>query len=339
MNWKDFNTIKINGKLISKENLEWLDQYPLYQNALKAWWNKSDFFLMKTSGSTGKPKTISLDKNKMLVSAKATCDFFDLDSSSVFAHCLSPQHIGGMMMLVRAMYLNAAVELFPIQSNPLLNLEKNYDFIALVPFQIVKIIEENPKKLNHFKHIIVGGGTISSNLEEQISKHTTNAYSTFGMTETISHFALRQIGKDDFYSCLPGIQIMCDKINRMIIKAPELIDREILTNDIIKCISPTMFIWKGRSDFVIESGGKKHHPEMIEAKIGKFIHKEFVIISRPHPQLNNEIGIVIEGEQKENLDFSYLPKHERPRFVFYLNQFPRKANNKIDRLAIQELLN
>ena len=48
----------------------------------------------------------------------------------------------------------------------------------------------NSKKI---KLAIIGGGLISENLISKIQNLTTNCFQTYGMTETISHIALRSL--------------------------------------------------------------------------------------------------------------------------------------------------
>tara|TARA_B100000497_G_scaffold127466_1_gene169374 strand:- start:921 stop:1967 length:1047 start_codon:yes stop_codon:yes gene_type:complete len=345
---ENFNTLTLFGETYSAQELIEKSQYSSnrekweneYWEFIASWLNEDDYIMVYTSGSTGKPKRIRLSKEKMLVSARMTVIFFGLVKGDSALLCLSPRHIGGMMMIVRAFYAKLDLYILAPSANPLMDCSEKFKFAAFVPYQVSTILRETSDKIKNIDQILIGGGEVSIALEKSLESLQLNIYSSFGMTETISHFALRKIGANKNYICLPDISISQSSNGCMIIHAPQLHDEAIHTKDLIELNSSCSFLWLGRSDFAIESGGSKIIPEQIEEKLRPFIKERFFISSMKHKQLNNQIILIIEGASHELNEkiFGGLEKYHRPKQVFFIRQFKAAANGKIDRIASRKLL-
>lgn len=345
---KDFNKLIVQGRAYTKNELLTTSNNLLHSSSweydfwqfVRAWLAPTPYVEVQTSGSTGQPKTILLEKSKMLQSAQMTCEYFALDQGQKALLCMSPKHIGGMMMVVRAFYAKLDLYVVKPQANPLKATEINFDFASMVPYQAQTIFNENPKKLKQVKKLLIGGGMLSNKLEEALVGLRINAYHSFGMTETISHFALRKLGTEDYFRCLPGISIKQAKNGTLQLKAPMFEDAIIETNDIIEYLSPTTFRWKGRLDFAIETGGVKVLPEVLEKELEKNIEQRFFITALPDEKLNNRVVLIIEGEKKNLPDnlFDNLPPYHRPKAVFFVDHFIETASGKIDRISTRARL-
>ena len=237
------------------------------------WFNKLPYIEITTSGTTGKPKTIRIDKQAMVNSALATGNYFDLWPGNKVLHCLPIRFIAGKTMLVRAFILGLDVDFVKPTSRPLKNNHIKYDFAAMVPLQVQNSLED----LGNVKKIIIGGARIDHALEEQILKLPIEAYETYGMTETITHVAAKRVGEKAF-TVLPNVKISTDEKRCLFIKAPKISKTVIATNDIVNIISETQFEFLGRYDNVVNSGGIKLMPEVIENKLGKYISNRFFVI-------------------------------------------------------------
>lgn len=308
-------------------------------------------FDQQTSGSTGAPKIIKISREAMIASAEATGKFFQTNSKSILLCCLNPAYIAGKMMLVRALVWNCPIILEEPTSNPLRDLDTNLspDFIALVPLQMEAILanEKNLAKIKAIKHIILGGAPVSLSLKENLIDHGIKAYQTFGMTETVSHIALGKLNNNPLtYETLPGVQISTDERGCLNILSPMSGPQAIQTNDIVEILDQDRFIWKGRADFVINSGGVKLHPEELESKAEKIIETvfpgaRFFYMGIPHPKLGEMLTLWIENEghsemQKTRLEeFLNLNFHtyERPKEINFSSKFVETPNGKINKLA------
>ena len=321
----------------------------------QAWKIGETKFIQQTSGSTGVPKTILLEKFQMEASAKATQGFFKVGKDTKLLCCLNPAYIAGKMMLVRAMVWDAPIQIVAASSDPLgeINLDELPEFVAMVPLQVENSIEkpESLEKLQKIKQVIIGGAPLSQKLKSKIVKHGIAAWQTFGMTETVSHVALARItDQPEFiYSTLPGVEIGTDSNDALWIKSPMSGPQNIQTNDQIELLSPNQFIWKGRLDFVINSGGVKIHPEQIENKIEDSIQAifpdtRFLISSKKDESLGQKVILFlerkeIEADQAENLKKQLelvLSRFERPKEIICLPKFPETANGKLARKSLLE---
>jgi o-succinylbenzoate---CoA ligase len=286
-----------------------------------------------TSGSTGKPKAIQISKERMLASASMTCSFFDLSNDKTALLCLPVTGIGGLMMVVRAFYCGMNLIMVKPSSLPLQNINQPIDFVSMVPFQVANTMENTPEKFDLIKTMIIGGGTISKELENHLMEKKVNAYHTFGMTETITHIAVRKIGEKQF-TTLEGVVPDIDNENRLKITAPHLLSEPLQTNDIVELIGANHFVWLGRYDNAIETGGVKVLPEVVEEKLQHLIPHRFFIASIPHSKLNNEVVLVVEAK-----DFSIsqeemkacLFKYEVPKKLFLSEKFIETESGKIKR--------
>lgn len=306
------------------------------------WLNEKDYVEVKTSGSTGTPKKIRIKKQSMINSAKATGKFFDLPAGTTALHCLPTNFIAGKMMLVRAMVLGWHLDLVLPKANPLDRVFKIYDFCAMTPFQL----DNSLSRLHLIRKLIVGGGAVSATQKDLVQGIATEVYETYGMTETVTHIAARRINpkkkKQDPipFQVLPNVSISTDERECLVITAPQLAEEPVVTNDVVEILSPKTFIWKGRIDNVINSGGIKLHPEEIEAKLAPIIAHRFFITSLPDPALGEKLVLMVESDfsetalktlEKEIKTCNKLGKYEIPKKIYFVEKFEETPNGKIHR--------
>lgn len=316
----------------------------LFGEFLMDWLDTKTYVEVKTSGTTGTPKIIQLQKQQMMNSALATGSFFGISAGDKTLHCLPSNFIAGKMMLVRALILGLELDLTAPTSNPLKNIEKDYDFCAMVPLQL----QHSIAKLNKIKTLIVGGAPVSNVLIEEIQDSSTKIYATYGMTETITHIAAKQLNgfessavvKKTLFKALPDVSLSIDDRNCLVIDAPTVSEEVIKTNDLIRLTSENEFEWLGRYDHVINSGGIKLIPEQIEAKLRGLILNRFFVTGKKDKELGQKLILIVEGStslQKElsNLikSIDTLDKFEIPKEIHFTDKFEETATGKILREA------
>ncbi|MGC4039549.1 MAG: AMP-binding protein [Flavobacterium sp.] len=329
------NQFKLNGFHLDREDLcrvaySFIKEGEEFEKPvgdfLLDWFDSKNFIEMQTSGTTGTPKTISVSKQAMVDSALATGDFFELNPGNKALQCLPVKYVAGKMMLVRAMILGLDLEFVAPSSHPMRNNEIDYDFVAMVPLQAQNSVHE----LKDVKKMIVGGAAINKTLEKQLLKLPTDVYETYGMTETITHIAARKLGEKAF-TVLPNVTISYDDRNCLVIHAPRISPDVIVTNDIVELVNENQFIFLGRMDNVINSGGIKLIPEQIEEKLAGKIHERFFIASKPDKELGEKVVLVVEGEKQEFDTSLYetLDKYEKPKEVLFVKKFKETPTGKI----------
>ncbi|MDN3666999.1 AMP-binding protein [Algibacter miyuki] len=304
-------------------------------NFLLDWLDRHDYVKVHTSGSTGKPKVIKIKKDAMVKSAIATGDFFNLTPGKKVLHCLPSNFIAGKMMMVRAIVLGLELDMVEPSALPRIDYEKDYEFCAFTPMQLKNFA----KYFNKIKTVIVGGGRVSESIKALIQDKKPNVYETYGMTETVSHIAIKKINNftnsesDTYFKTLPNITVSQDDRDCLVIDAPDLLDEKIVTNDIVKLHSSSSFEWLGRFDNVINSGGIKLYPEVIEEKLQTKIKQQFFITSIPDDTLGEKAILIVEGNDN-NIDtslFDGLDKYEKPKAIYAVSKFINTASGKIHR--------
>ena len=304
---------------------------------LKDWIGDDDHVMVHTSGSTGKRKSIILQKDMMRRSAKITAGYFNLPPRSSALLCLSANYIAGMMMIVRAVVNNWNLVVVEPNSNPLKNIAGSFDFCAMVPLQVQSSLDHSQAKLTGIKTLIIGGAVINSDQIAQLKNLGVKSFATYGMTETATHIAIRELSPKtaESFVVMSEYTISQDSRGCLIIDAEHL-EKPVQTNDSIQLTS-TGFELLGRLDNVINSGGIKVFPEEIESKIaGVFDGISFYVTSSIDDKLGEKIILVIEGEEISGRDIlmecsEKLVPHQKPRQLVYELDFERTETGKIIR--------
>lgn len=345
--------VAIEGKWLTKTELldmansKLATQLPPYQESfwrfVMEWFNGNDFVELKTSGSTGIPTQIIVKKAKMRASASRTLKFLDIRSGDKALICLNCDYVAGKMMIVRALEGNLNLILRDATSNPLENLIEAIDFAAMVPLQVL-FYKENPLLLNIVKTLIIGGASVSNQLETVLMRSSTMAYETYGMTETVSHIALRLVngeGRKESFTALEGVEIDVDARGALIIRDEFTLDAPLITNDVIDRVSEREFRITGRVDNIINSGGIKISPEEIERQISPVLAADFLVSWVSDSKLGQKMVLVctqtISDKDLEGIN-SLLPKFYKIHKVFNIHELPLTETGKINRLKVQGLI-
>lgn len=311
------------------------------------WLNSEETLKVQTSGSTGTPKQILLKKEHMVNSALATGSYFGLKPKDTALLCLSADFIAGKMMLVRAMVLGLEIDIVAPKANPLEGTDKHYDFCAMVPMQVDSSIDCS----NQLNTVIIGGAPVSGTLRAKLQGVQANCFETYGMTETITHIAVKKINgfrpehDEPYFGTLPNISISKDKRGCLVINAPKISDNTIVTNDIVELIDNKSFKWLGRYDNIINSGGVKLITEQIEKKLSTVIKNRFFVAGISDELLGQKLVLVLEGNQNINSikalinSLDLLSKYEIPKEVFVISEFDETNTGKLNRSETLKLLN
>jgi O-succinylbenzoic acid--CoA ligase len=331
------NKFKLNGFSFTKDDLlrvaySFIKEGENYEKPLGIfildWFDPKPYLEINTSGSTGTPKIIRVDKQAMVNSAIATADFFDLQPGQKVLHCLPTEYVAGKMMFVRAFILGLDMEFVAPSSHPLTGVKGSFDFCGMVPLQAKNSI----KDLRRIKKLIIGGAKVTKALEQELATIPSQIYETYGMTETITHIAAKRVGASAF-TVLPNVKITTDDRHCLVIDAHKISGEKIVTNDLVELISDTQFVWKGRFDNVINSGGIKLIPEQIEEKLASSISNCFFVYGKADELLGEKLVLYVEGESMpiDDTIFDGLDKYEKPKEVVFITEFKRTATGKIIR--------
>jgi o-succinylbenzoate---CoA ligase len=331
------NQFKINGYHLTKEDLcriaysfikEGADFEQSVGDFLLDWFDDKSYVDMYTSGTTGEPKPIRIEKEAMVQSAIATGDYFGLEPGNRVLHCLPAKYVAGKMMFIRSFILGLDMDFVAPNSNPLEFNDEKYDFAAMVPLQAKSSID----KLKNIKKLIIGGVKIHKSLEQKLANVPIQIFETYGMTETITHIAAKKIGEEAF-SVLPNVTVSVNENQCLEIVAKNIRDEKIVTNDIVKLLSDKEFVWLGRFDNVINSGGIKIIPEQVESKLSTLIPRRYFISGEQDDVLGEKVILYVEGEpiDIDKTVFNGLDKYEKPKEIVFISKFKETATGKFMR--------
>ncbi len=312
------------------------------------WYSDAGTVNATTSGSTGTPKTIKLHKKFMKNSAAATLRFFNLGKNDKVLLALPVKYIAAKMTVVRS--ITGGLDLYCIEPSlyPYSQLTPPLDFAAFTPAQLSKLLEtgEGITFVKNINKILLGGAPVPATLEKKIKTLETEIWHSYGMTETMSHIALRKVnGKDasDKFVPIDGVELSVSEDNTLIITAPHLGIYKLKTNDIVTLYRDKSFVLHGRKDNVINSGGVKIHPEELEQKIEPFLSKPFYISSKYDEKFGEIPVLFIEDSEWEKAGITELlnkiektvSRIEIPKAVVFKNKFRRTESGKIVREKIK----
>ena len=330
----DFNSHHFNN--LNPEN----DFEKKVLNFLQEWFSNSKCVKVQTSGSTGVPKIFEIEKEKMSFSARMTCDFLGLKEGDMALICLPVEYISGKMMAVRSIERKLNLFVQNPSVNPLTYLNECIDFCAMTPLQV----ENSLDKIHFIKNLIIGGAAVSESLKAKISQtlksseNQTRIFETYGMSETLSHIALKRIFPDaeEWFTVFDGVEITLDERGCLNIFAPNLNSAKLQTNDLVKIKNAKQFRFLGRLDNVINSGGSKIYPEELEAIAKKEIENELVFLGISDESLGQKLVLVIEGKENEDLinkirNLKFEKSFYRPKQIIFIEAIARMPNGKIDR--------
>ena len=287
---------------------------------LAEWHSDDEGLWVHTSGTTGTPKPMYVLKRQMLRSARATCDFLGLQQGDRAFLCMSVDYIAGKMMVVRSLERGLQLVQVPPSGHPLRDVivpRVPASLAAMVPLQVY-----NSWQLSSFPNTI---------------------WSSYGMTETLSHVALRRVSgpcASLWYRPLPGVSVSLDDDDCLVIDAPAVHDGLLHTHDIATLREDGCFRILGRRDNVICSGGMKLQAEAIEQRLQSWLDAPFAITKRADEKFGEVVVLITTATDLEMVKavcVAQLPKYWQPHVFIQVDALPLTATGKVARNALLSL--
>ena len=303
----------------------------------------------QSSGTTGEPVWHGLEKTAMITSAGRTIRFFDLHPGDRALLCLPVEYIAGKMMVVRALTAGLDLVLAEPSGRPLEGIKGEFSFAAMVPLQLFESLQ-NRDNLAAIEKLLVGGGELHPSIRAELSRiEKPDVYESFAMSETCSHFAVRRISgpsPDPAFLTMEGAEIAMDDRGCLVVDVAGVTKGPVVTNDLVEILGPGKgFRWLGRIDNLINTGGIKVFPEVLEERIGKLLSAPCMVIPRPDRKLGQKLILLVEWPDPEAPVNSWskllgkeLAAHETPKEFYPVREIPRNASFKPDRKAAQGLI-
>ncbi|MDD7421318.1 MAG: AMP-binding protein [Prevotellaceae bacterium] len=310
------------------------------------WQSDSPTLLVHTSGSTGKPKPMLVEKRRMEASARITCGFLGLRAGDTALLCMPLDFIAGKMVVVRSLVWGLQLVAVEPSGHPLKGLTESPTFAAMVPMQVYNSlkVEEERRLLRDIKHLIIGGGAVNSDMAEELRGFPNAVWSTYGMTETLSHIALRRLSgaeASEWYEPFDGVGVTTSADGCLVIDAPAVCAQPLVTNDIAE-IAPDgrRFRIRGRRDNVVCSGGLKLQIEEMEARLQPHLNVPYMISKRPDDKFGEAVVLLAVTDDMESVCEvcrKHMPRYEQPRYFLAVSELPMTPTGKPARAEAMKL--
>lgn len=319
---------------------------------LQEWYNDDTCLKVKTSGSTGTPKEMQVSKQQMANSAAMTCEFFHLTPGSNVLLCMSLEYIAGKMMVVRCLVGGLNLLYCAPSGHPLALCKQIPHFVAMIPMQVYNTLQIATERevFARIPHVLIGGGSIDAQLAQQLQGFDNKIWSSYGMTETLSHIALRRINgieASPWYTPLKGVKVEMGENNTLTIFAPHVNSQVLHTNDVVQFNEKGQFCILGRVDNIINTGGIKIQTEQLEERLKTLLTLPFQITSVPHPKFGEAITLLVEQPQNTDNEITihtlqeicrkHLPTYWCPKYFFTVAKLPLTGTGKPDRFKAKML--
>jgi O-succinylbenzoic acid--CoA ligase len=335
----DFNNLNINNLSFQTDFEHKIKKF------LDEWFSDGSTVKVQTSGSTGTPKIFEIEKEKMLNSAVMTCNFLGLKEGDKALLCLPVEYISGKMMVVRSIERKLKLIVSDPSLKPVEHLSEEIDFCAMTPLQV----ENSLDKLHLIKNLIIGGASVSESLKRKIAQNkrveSIRIFETYGMSETLSHIALKQLmpEPEDYFTAFENVSVSIDERGCLKIYAPNVNAEVLQTNDLVEIKNGKQFKFLGRLDNVINSGGAKIFPEILETLVKKEIPNEAVFIGLKDESLGQKLILVIEGSESADLiekiaGISFEKSFHKPKEIIFIEDIPRTPNGKVNRIELNRII-
>lgn len=318
---------------------------------LKEWNAPEPTLRVQTSGSTGTPKAMWVEKRRMLASARLTCDFLGLTAADTALLCMNLDYIGAKMMVVRSLERGMRLVAVPPSGHPYADLpadcraEGRITFAAMVPLQVYNALQrpEEEAWLRGIRHLIIGGGAVDDHLARRLRSFPHHVWSTYGMTETLSHIALRRLNgpeASEWYRPFPTVSLGLNADGCLVVDAPQVHSGPLVTRDIVELRRDGAFRILGRRDNVIVSGGVKIQAEEVERTLHPHLAQPFLVTKAPSAKYGEQVVLLTEATdlaEVAEVCMNALPKYWVPRRYLHVSRLPLTATGKPARAEAEHI--
>jgi O-succinylbenzoic acid--CoA ligase len=308
--------------------------------------------IVHTSGTGGAPKFVQLDR--LAIDAAVACSASALGASDGdrWLCCLPPAHVGGLLVLLRAVVLGAPVTIHPGFDAAAVAAERGSAFTSLVPTMLGRLIAAGAE-LSGFRAILVGGAHLSPDLRASAEQAGASVVETYGLTETCGGVVYDGVP-------LPGTEMRIDPEGSIELRGPTLMrgyrfdpsataaafteDGWLRAGDAGEIDAEGRLHVVGRFDDLINTGGEKVWPDEVEAALREHPGvRDVAAGGRPDPEWGQRVAVwVVPADPSDppTLDelrafvATTLPRHAAPRELTLAERLPRTASGKLRRAAL-----
>lgn len=302
-----------------------------------------------TSGTGGEPRLVELSRRAVREAVQGSAMALGADEATPWISCLTPAHVGGLLVLLRAAILGAPVIVHErFDPAAVAASADGGAFVSLVPAMVGRMLDADVPLEG--LTMLVGGGPLEPARAEAARARGARLVTTYGMTETCGGVV---------YDGFPfaGTQVRLDDAGRIELKGPTLMehyrgdpgatgaafttDGWYRSGDLGAFDEDGRLVVLGRDDDLIRTGAEKVWPEEVERVLSAHPRvRDAAVAGRPHPEWGQEIVAYVvptviddppELDELRDWVADRIARFKAPREVILVAEIPRTSSGKIRR--------
>lgn len=309
--------------------------------------------VVPTSGTGGTPRLVELSRAAVEQAVQASARALGADAGALWIACLTPAHVGGLLVLLRSAILGAPVVVHErFDPERVAGSADGGAFVAVVPAMVRRLVATE-RPLDGL-HLLVGGGALAPELAEAARSRGARVTSTYGMTETCGGVVYD--GR-----AFAGTRVRLDPEGGIELRGPTLMegyrgdpaatgaafttDGWLRTGDLGAFADDGRLEVGGRADDVIRTGGEKVWPEEVErALAGHPKVRDVAVAGRPDLAWGERVvAFVVPAVVDDPPDVDELrewaseriARFKAPRAVVLVPEIERTASGKVRRGSLR----
>jgi o-succinylbenzoate---CoA ligase len=308
------------------------------------------WIVIATSGVTGAPKLAELPRRALGSAVAGSLSALDASAFDPWVACLTPAHVGGLLVLLRGAMAGAPVDIFePFDAARLLRLAPDGAHVALVPTMLRRLVAV-AADLSHLGALLVGGGSVDPALRDAAARLGGRVVSTYGLTESCGGVVYDGVPFD-------GTHVRVASDGEIQLSGPTLmegyradpsatadaftLDGWLRTGDLGELDLEGRPVVRGRADDAIRTGGETVWPDEVEAALRSHPGVADVAVAGvPDPEWGQRVAAWIVPADRTDpptLDELRARCRERiarfkaPSELILVESIPRTASGKVRR--------
>ena len=296
--------------------------------------------VVATSGVSGRPKLAELPRTALGAAVAGSLTALDASVFDPWVACLSPAHVGGLMVLLRGALAGAPVDVFDGSELARLAVEPpDGAHIALVPTLLRRLVA-NAQDLSRLGVLLLGGSALDPALRDAAARLGARVVTAYGLTESCGGVVYDGVPFDG-----TGPTVMEGYRSDPVATAGAFtVDGWLRTGDIGELDAEGRLVVHGRSDDTIRSGAETVWPDEVEAALRSHPGVADVAVTgvADHEWGQRVVAWVVPADRALPPTLDALREHCRerlarfkaPRELILVDALPRTPSGKLQRAAV-----